>query len=118
MKRIVQYGAYPAILLGSVWGNLCLMEAGAGFLLSTYLPVTLGSLLIIWLELQLPYRASWKPSGKTWWKIRHFSLWCMFCGRNCSQWGSPSCCSTSGTGKTGLRLHGGLANGLSRCKPS
>ena len=64
MKRIVQYGAYPAILLGSVWGNLCLMEAGAGFLLSTYLPVTLGSLLIMWLELQLPYRASWKPSGK------------------------------------------------------
>ncbi|MCP9439120.1 MAG: sterol desaturase family protein, partial [Nitrospira sp.] len=64
MKRIGQYGAYPVIVLGSVWGNMFLMEAGAGFLLSTYLPVTIGTLLIIWLELQMPYRASWKPSGK------------------------------------------------------
>lgn len=64
MKRILQYTAYPVVLLGSVWGNLSLMEAGAGLLLSTYLPVTIGSLLIIWLELQMPYRVSWKPSGK------------------------------------------------------
>ncbi|TKB77761.1 MAG: sterol desaturase family protein [Nitrospira sp.] len=64
MKRAVQYGAYPIVLLSSVWGNLSLMEAEAGFLLATYLPVTIGTLLIIWLELQMPYRALWKPSGK------------------------------------------------------
>ncbi|MBK9305654.1 MAG: hypothetical protein IPM58_00815 [Nitrospira sp.] len=50
MRRIVQYGSYPVILLGSVWGNLRLTEAGAGLLISTYLPVTTGSLLVIWLE--------------------------------------------------------------------
>ncbi|NJL17723.1 MAG: sterol desaturase family protein [Nitrospira sp.] len=64
MKPIAQYGAYPVILIGSVWGNVSLMDAGAGFLLSTYLPVTMGTLLIIWLERQMPYRDSWKPSGK------------------------------------------------------
>lgn len=64
MKQIVQYGAYPIILIESVSGNVSLMDAGAGFLLSTYLPVTIGTLLIIWLELQMPYRALWKPSVK------------------------------------------------------
>jgi ornithine lipid hydroxylase len=64
MKRVIQYGAYPAVLLGSIWGNVSLMEAGAGMLLATYLPVTIGTLLVIWLEAQMPYRVSWKPSGK------------------------------------------------------
>lgn len=62
MRRIVQYTAYPAVLLGSLWGNLGLMEAGAGVLLSTYLPVTVGTLMVIGMEITMPYRAAWKPS--------------------------------------------------------
>ncbi len=64
MKKVIQYGAYPAVMLGSIWANVSLMEAGAGILLATYLPVTIGTLLIIRLEVRMPYRASWKPSGK------------------------------------------------------
>lgn len=56
--------AYPMIVAGSVWGNLSLMEAERGVLVSTYLPVTLGTLLVIWLEVQMPYRVLWKPSRK------------------------------------------------------
>jgi ornithine lipid hydroxylase len=64
MKKVIQYGTYPAVMLGSIWANVSLMEAGAGILLATYLPVTIGTLLIIWLEVRMPYRVSWKPSGK------------------------------------------------------
>lgn len=64
MKKVIQYGTYPAVLLGSIWANVSLMETGAGILLATYLPVTIGTLLIIWLEVRMPYRVSWKPSGK------------------------------------------------------
>ena len=64
MKKVIKYGTYPAVMLGSIWANVSLMEAGAGILLATYLPVTIGTLLIIWLEVRMPYRVSWKPSGK------------------------------------------------------
>jgi len=64
VRRIIQYMAYPMIVAGSVWGNLSLMEAEWGVLVSTYLPVTLGTLLVIWLEVQMPYRVLWKPSRK------------------------------------------------------
>ena len=64
MRRIVQYAAYPVVLLGSIWGNLSLMNAGSGVLLSTYLPVTIGTLLIISLEAKMPYRVSWRPSRR------------------------------------------------------
>lgn len=64
MRRIVRYAAYPVVLIGSMWGNLLLMETGAGFLWSTYLPVTIGTLFVIWLESTMPYRTEWRPSNK------------------------------------------------------
>lgn len=64
MRRVIQYMVYPTIVMGSVWGNLSLVEGGAGVYIATYLPVTIGALLIIGLEAQMPYRVSWKPCGK------------------------------------------------------
>jgi len=64
VKRLIQYTAYPVILMGSVWANVSLMDAEWGLLVSTYLPVTIGTLSVIWLEVQMPYRISWRPSGK------------------------------------------------------
>lgn len=62
MKAIVQYGAYPIVLLACMIGNVLLFREGAGFLVSTYVPVTMGTLLVIALEARLPYRTAWRPS--------------------------------------------------------
>jgi len=62
MKAIVQYGAYPIVMLACMIGNVLLFREGAGFLVSTYVPVTMGTLVIIALEARLPYRTAWRPS--------------------------------------------------------
>ena len=50
MILLLRYGAYPSILLACVIGNLVLFHMGTGVLPATYLPVTLGTLLIMALE--------------------------------------------------------------------
>lgn len=62
MILLLRYGAYPSILLACVIGNLMLFHMGTGVLPATYLPVTLGTLLIMALEATLPYRSDWRPS--------------------------------------------------------
>ena len=62
MILLLRYGAYPSILLACVIGNLVLFHMGTGVLPATYLPVTLGTLLIMALEATLPYRSDWRPS--------------------------------------------------------
>ncbi len=62
MIVLLRYGAYPGILLACVIGNLVLFHMGTGVLPATYLPVTLGTLLIMTLEATLPYRSDWRPS--------------------------------------------------------
>ena len=62
MVLLLRYGAYPSILLACVIGNLVLFHMGTGVLPATYLPVTLGTLLIMALEATLPYRSNWRPS--------------------------------------------------------
>ena len=62
MIGLLRYGAYPAILMACVTGNLVLFELGAGVLVATYVPVTLGTLLIMAFEATLPYRSDWRPS--------------------------------------------------------
>jgi sterol desaturase/sphingolipid hydroxylase (fatty acid hydroxylase superfamily) len=62
MKAILQYGAYPIVMLACMIGNVLLFREGAGFLVSTYVPVALGTLVIITLEARLPYRTAWRPS--------------------------------------------------------
>ncbi len=62
LTAAARYGSYPVLLLACMAGNRILMEQGAGFLAATYVPVTLGTFLVIWLEAKLPYRALWRPS--------------------------------------------------------
>ena len=47
MVLLLRYGAYLSILLACVIGNLVLFHMGTGVLPATYLPVTLGTLLIL-----------------------------------------------------------------------
>lgn len=63
MTTMLRYLAYPVVLLGSIMTNLILSAQGAGFLLATYMPVTLGTLIVICLERTMPYRRDWMPSG-------------------------------------------------------
>lgn len=62
MIGLLRYGAYPAILMACVTGNLVLFQLGTGVLAATYVPVTLGTLLIMAMERWLPYRSDWRPS--------------------------------------------------------
>lgn len=55
MILLLRYGAYPSILPACVIGNRVLFHMGTGVLPATYLPVTLGTLLIVALEATLPY---------------------------------------------------------------
>jgi sterol desaturase/sphingolipid hydroxylase (fatty acid hydroxylase superfamily) len=64
MKRAIQYGAYPVLLLACMAANRTLMEYEIGLLVATYAPITIGTLIIIWLEMWMPHRDSWKPSRK------------------------------------------------------
>ncbi len=59
---LLRYGTYPVILLACVFGNMLLIQMGAGVLLATYIPVTLGTLLVMVLEGVMPYRLEWRPS--------------------------------------------------------
>ncbi|MEK6804222.1 MAG: sterol desaturase family protein [Nitrospirota bacterium] len=59
---LLRSAVYPALLLACVIGNLALFHMGAGVLVATYVPVTLGTLLILALEGLLPYRPDWRPS--------------------------------------------------------
>jgi sterol desaturase/sphingolipid hydroxylase (fatty acid hydroxylase superfamily) len=52
------------VLVACLLGNYLLLREGAGFLASTYVPVTLGTLVIITLEAKLPYRSAWRPSSE------------------------------------------------------
>lgn len=62
MITLLRYGAYPALLLACMIGNMALLRQGAGVLLATYVPVTLGTLVVMALEGMLPYRSGWRPS--------------------------------------------------------
>lgn len=59
---LLRYGTYPVVLLACVFGNMLLIRMGAGVLLATYVPVTLGTLLVMVLEGVMPYRLEWRPS--------------------------------------------------------
>ncbi len=58
----IRYTAYPVVLLSCVIGNMMLLREGAGVLLATYVPVTVGTLVVMGCERTLPYRPEWRPS--------------------------------------------------------
>ncbi len=64
MIALLRHGAYPTVLVASLLGNMSLFREGEDFLPSTYLPVTLGTLVVILLEKTLPYRGEWRPSRR------------------------------------------------------
>lgn len=59
---LLRYVAYPILLLACLFGNMLLLRQGTGFVAATYVPVTLGTLLVMALEGMIPYRADWRPS--------------------------------------------------------
>lgn len=71
MKAAAQYGAYPVVMTVCVVLHLGLVDHGTGSLVATYVPVTLGALLVTLLELYLPYRRAWRPSQA---EVAHDSL--------------------------------------------
>ncbi len=62
MTSLIRHAAYPVILVGAMCANLWLWGAGFGLVVATYVPLTIGTLLIIGLEQILPYRSLWRPT--------------------------------------------------------
>ncbi len=61
MKTILQYGAYPTILLVCVSLHMWLQGLGVGIQFSSYASVILGAVLVTILEQQFPNRKAWLP---------------------------------------------------------
>ena len=64
-RAVVPTLSYPTVLLFALCLFLWLTRNGETMSFAAYASVTLGAVAVVAHELLLPYRESWKPSGKT-----------------------------------------------------
>lgn len=61
LEPLLPWIAYPGVLALAIGAHLALLHSGYPLVVSSYLPVLAGALLVTALELLIPHRPAWKP---------------------------------------------------------